>query len=270
VFPPIYRQSSIWWFWSRLSFVNEVAPSDFLKLTNAPVTESVEHVEHVEHVAAATFITGKTNETKSKEPVPLTPPVPELAPSKNIFVLTDLLTTAASAVEPKETNKIDGVAKLAPSVTETGPPEDVSKPFKPYLTLPNFINLEHQRLLVMPPTTPPVYETAPSDIPNPDAPVTASVASPTGTMLPVSETASSAAAIDKPPNPILEPSEELRFSHNILEVTLKMANPTEPRICFKVGTIADVMQCYMYERNHPLSQMIGCEVYGILGPKEAG
>jgi hypothetical protein len=53
------------------------------------------------------------------------------------------------------------------------------------------------------PTTPPVYETAPSDIPNPDAPITASVASPTGTTPPVSEATSSAATIDKPLDPIL-------------------------------------------------------------------
>jgi hypothetical protein len=84
------------------------------------------------------------------------------------------------------------------------------------------------------PTTPPVYETAPSDISNPDAPVTASVALPAGMMPSVAEAASSAATIDKPPNPILEPSEKLRFSDNILEVTLKLTNPTEQWICTRV------------------------------------
>jgi hypothetical protein len=100
--------------------------------------------------------------------VPPTPPVPESAPSKNISVLTDLLTTA-SVAEPAWTP--------TPAAAATVEPKAVNE---------------------MPPTTPPVYETAPSDIRNPDAPVSESVASPTGTMPPVSEVASSAATIDKP------------------------------------------------------------------------
>jgi hypothetical protein len=52
--------------------------------------------------------------------------------------------------------------------------------------------------------------------------------------------------IDKPPNPILEPSEELRFSDNVLEVTRKLTNPMEWRIFFRVGTIADINQRYNY------------------------
>jgi hypothetical protein len=131
--------------------VYETAPSDIPNLTNAPVTES-----SVEHVAAAIFISGKTNKTKSKEPASPTPPVAESGPSKNISVHTDLLTTA-SVAEP---------ARLpTPAAATTVEPKAVNE---------------------TPPTTPPVYEMAPSDIPNPDAPVTASVASPTGTTPPVS------------------------------------------------------------------------------------
>jgi hypothetical protein len=113
------------------------------------------------------------------------------------------------------------------------------------------------------PIKPPVYETTPSDIPNPDAPVTASVASPTGTMPPVSEAASSAATIEKNPNspdnnPILKPSEKLRFSDNVLEVTLKLTNPTEQRIhcCEDAGANANINQRY--------------KVFGTLGPKATG
>jgi hypothetical protein len=108
----------------------------------------------------------------------------------------------------------------------------------------------------MPPTTPPVYETAPSDIPNPDASVTASVASPAGTTPPVSETASTAATVNKLPNPVLEPRKKLRFSDDVLEVTggkyisevtLKLTNPTKRRMCAivsGVGANDDVNQRY--------------------------
>jgi hypothetical protein len=161
-------------------------------LTNVPVTESF-----VEHVAAAIFISGKTNKTKSKEPAPLAPPVPESAPSKNISVLANLLTTA-SVAEPARTPTTAAAATVEPkAVNETLP------------------------------TMPPVYKTAPSDIPNPDAPVTAYVASPTGMTPPVSEAVSFVTTIGKPPDSIHEPSEELRLSDNVLEVTLKLTNPTE-------------------------------------------
>jgi hypothetical protein len=105
---------------------------------------------------------------------------------------------------------------------------------------------------------PPVYEMAPSDIPNPDAPVITSVVLPTGTMPPVLEAALSAATIDKPLNPILEPSEKLRFSDNVLEVTVKLTNPMERRICLRVEASADIDQRYG-----------GVDGRGILDSKEA-
>jgi hypothetical protein len=77
------------------------------------------------------------------------------------------------------------------------------------------------------PMMPPVNETASSDIQSPNAPVTKSatvpVAAPAAaatvklvpTMPPVAKTASSAATVNKLPNPIIEPSDKLRFSDNI-------------------------------------------------------
>jgi hypothetical protein len=111
--------------------------------------------------------------------------------------------------------------------------------------------------------TPPASKTVSSDIPNLDAPVTVSVASPAG-MTPPEKTnktkceeelaspmpsvpesvPAEKVTIDKPPNPILEPSDKLRISDNVLEVTLKLTNPTEQRICFNVGTNANDNQRY--------------------------
>jgi hypothetical protein len=76
---------------------------------------------------------------------------------------------------------------------------------------------------------------------------------------PVSETASSAATVNKLPNPILEPSEELTFSDNVLKTTLKLINPTEREISFAVRTSNTIGPRYTISQWH-----------GTVGPKEAG
>jgi hypothetical protein len=169
--------------------------------------------------------------------VPTSPSVPKSAPSKNISVLTDLLTTA-SVDEPVRTPMPATAATVEPkAVNET------------------------------PPTMPPVYETAPSDFSaTTDAPATTSATA--STMPPVAETASSAATMNEgqlsqakrglPWGFLVAAQNGLIFSDNVLEVTLKLKNLTEWRICFKAGTSAEVKQRYSFT------------CFATLDPKETG
>jgi hypothetical protein len=138
--------------------VYEVVPFDFSNLTNAPVTES-EDIPATTN-APVTVAPEKTNKINSEEElVPLMPSVPKSAPYEETLPPTDAPVTvsvaasiATTIIVSKKTNEIsseekpapttppvsetapsdvpktneDGVEKLALSVNETAPPEDIS------------------------------------------------------------------------------------------------------------------------------------------------
>jgi hypothetical protein len=94
-------------------------------------------------------------------------------PSENIPNLTSAPVTSSAVVPAAFPTQTEAASNVVPPVLSIENGEAPQWPSTPKEKKPA-------------PTTPPVYETAPSDILNPDAPVIASVASPAGTTSPVS------------------------------------------------------------------------------------
>jgi hypothetical protein len=110
--------------------------------------------------------------------------------------LLPITTPAAVAIAKPEAEKnMDSLKKLTPWTSAVAPAVVLTQIEAASNVAPPALSIGNGEVPPLPsnpkekkpaPTTPPVYETAPSNIPNPDAPVTASVALPIGTKPPVS------------------------------------------------------------------------------------